>query len=198
MQSHLLNPGPLQPTYETHRAVQGHIDAGSDPSRPRGAVRQALCAALQRELTEFYGFLAGLEQQLQHPLPGPGALGLVAASKCKSRLHLFGMSRSCTCGWMLMKLPPSSPAGCTDEEVLSAPFLTLRRLLLWTSEPLRRMRLLAALADGTAAADGGALAGRVWGHTKRGDPLARAYASRLLQQVRGWRPATPGALPLLG
>jgi hypothetical protein len=55
------------------RAVQAHAEAGSDPGRPRGAVRQALCAALQRELTEFYGFLAGLEQQLQHPLPPPGA-----------------------------------------------------------------------------------------------------------------------------
>lgn len=77
-----LGPGvaPAQPSsrarrpasFPGRRAVQAHIEEGSDPARPRGAVRQALCAALQRELTEFYGFLAGLEQQLQHPLPAPG------------------------------------------------------------------------------------------------------------------------------
>jgi hypothetical protein len=44
-------------------------------------VRQALSAALQRELTEFYGFLASLEQQLVHPLPGPGAGSRSAAAR---------------------------------------------------------------------------------------------------------------------
>jgi hypothetical protein len=76
--SHFNHPHPHQtppPPPLPQRSVQAHIDAGSDPARPRGAVRQALSAALQRELTEFYGFLAGLEQQLQHALPAPGARG---------------------------------------------------------------------------------------------------------------------------
>jgi hypothetical protein len=206
-------------------AVQAHIDAGADASNPRGAVRQALSAALQRELTEFYGFLAGLEQQLAHPLPAPGAFafetreGRCQPGPAEAAAELAGReaeARRCPTAGLARPDPapfaPSRPAGCTDEAVLSAPFLTLRRLLLWTGEPLRRMRLLAALADGTAGAGGGALAGMVWGHTKRGDPLARAYATRLLQQVRpgasegdasgcghgGARPrATPSNVPLL-
>jgi len=67
-------------------------------------------------------------------------------------------------------------------------YLTLRRLQLWLAEPLRRMRLLAALVDATNGMVGGQLAGRVWGASKVGDPLARGYATRILQQVRG-RPA---------
>lgn len=66
-------------------------------------------------------------------------------------------------------------------------YLTLRRAHLWLAEPLRRMRLLAALADGTANYDGGALAGMTWAYTKCGDPLTRAYVTRILHQVR-----TPG------
>lgn len=64
-------------------------------------------------------------------------------------------------------------------------YLTLRRLQLWLAEPLRRMRLLAALVDAAHGCVGGQLAGRVWVASKVGDPLARGYATRILQQVRG-------------
>lgn len=63
-------------------------------------------------------------------------------------------------------------------------YLTLRRLQLWLAEPLRRMRLLAALVDAADGCVGGDLAGRVWAASKVGDPAARVYATRLLQQVR--------------
>jgi hypothetical protein len=62
-------------------------------------------------------------------------------------------------------------------------YLTLRRLQLWLSEPRRRMRLLAALVDGTEGHGGGDLAGRVWAASKVGDPLACSYATRILHQV---------------
>lgn len=62
-------------------------------------------------------------------------------------------------------------------------YLTLRRLQLWLSEPLRRMRLLAALVDAADGRIGGDLAGRVWAASKVGDPVARGYATRILQQV---------------
>lgn len=63
-------------------------------------------------------------------------------------------------------------------------YLTLRRLQLWLAEPLRRMRLMAALVDAAGGEEGGYLAGRVWAASKVGDPVARAYATRMLQQVR--------------
>lgn len=70
-------------------------------------------------------------------------------------------------------------------------YLTLRRLQLWLAEPLRRMRLLAALVDAAEGCIGGDLAGRVWAASKVGDPVARAYATRLLQQVRQARQPLP-------
>ena len=45
----------------------------AEAGRSRGAVRQALSAALQQELTELYRVMAVLEAQLAHPLPMPGA-----------------------------------------------------------------------------------------------------------------------------
>ncbi|KAF8068410.1 GCP3 [Scenedesmus sp. PABB004] len=63
------------------------------------------------------------------------------------------------------------------------PYLSLRRLQLWLAEPLRRMRLLAALVDGCRGRLGGDLAGAVWAASKVGDPLAASYATRILHQM---------------
>jgi hypothetical protein len=75
-------------------------------------------------------------------------------------------------------------AAGSDAPEQAGTYLTLRRLQLWLAEPLRRMRLLAALVDAADGCVGGDLAGRVWASSKVGDPAARAYATRLLQQVR--------------
>lgn len=74
-------------------------------------------------------------------------------------------------------------AGPGGDTAGQGTYLTLRRLQLWLAEPLRRMRLLAALVDAADGCIGGDLAGRVWAASKVGDPVARAYATRLLQQV---------------
>lgn len=58
------------------------------------------------------------------------------------------------------------------------------------------MRLLAALVDAADGCVGGDLAGRVWAASKVGDPAARAYATRLLQQVRAVR-VWPSLKPVL-
>uniref|UniRef100_A0A383WQ52 Uncharacterized protein n=1 Tax=Tetradesmus obliquus TaxID=3088 RepID=A0A383WQ52_TETOB len=108
-----------------------------------GSVRQALCAALADEVTDFYRLMAVLETQLAVPQPMPGD-------------------------------EPAAAAG---------PYLSLPRLQLWLDEPLRRMRLLAALVDSCAGAGGGLLAGGVWAATNVGDPLARSYAVRILHQM---------------
>lgn len=80
-------------------------------------------------------------------------------------------------------------AGPGGDTAGQGTYLTLRRLQLWLAEPLRRMRLLAALVDAADGCIGGDLAGRVWAASKVGDPVARAYATRLLQQVGTLKPA---------
>lgn len=51
----------------------------------------------------------------------------------------------------------------------SAGGLTLRRLLVWTQDPLHRMRLLASLVESVQGLRGGALASAVHAHTAHGD-----------------------------
>eukprot|EP00879_Flechtneria_rotunda_P027814 GHRR01029816.1.p1 GENE.GHRR01029816.1~~GHRR01029816.1.p1 ORF type:complete len:624 (+),score=227.32 GHRR01029816.1:846-2717(+) len=124
-----------------YRRMQAAIAEGR--RQHAGSVRQALCAALSEEVTDFYRLMAVLEGQLAIPQPVPGA--------------------------------DASAAG---------PYLSLRRLQLWLAEPLRRMRLLTALVDGTAGRLGGDLAGGVWAACNAvGDPLASSYATRILHQM---------------
>lgn len=54
------------------RRVLAAIQAGRSPHT--GSVRQALCAALGEEVTDFYRLMAVLEAQLATPQPTPGGL----------------------------------------------------------------------------------------------------------------------------
>ncbi len=65
----------------------------------------------------------------------------------------------------------------TGEGESGGTYLTLRRLSVWLSEPLRRMRVLALVADATAGKEGGELAGAV--HT-----LAQVSAVHTCTQQR--------------
>jgi gamma-tubulin complex component 3 len=60
--------------------------------------------------------------------------------------------------WCPVLSCPAPPAG---EGEGGGTYLTLRRLVVWLSEPQKRMRLMALVADTTAGAEGGALAGAV-------------------------------------
>ena len=86
-----------------YRKVRKYLDARAG-DKALGLVGQSFCAALQRELTEYYRLMAVLEGQQQigdQGIVGEGASGT----------------------------------------------LTLRRLVVWTYDPLIRLRTLAALVD---------------------------------------------------
>ncbi|XP_078738908.1 gamma-tubulin complex component 3 [Lampetra fluviatilis] len=61
--------------------------------------------------------------------------------------------------------------------------LTLRRLLVWTSEPRQRLHSLAALVDRCHGRKGGELASRVHAYTRSGSPCVRSLARHLLGLV---------------
>ncbi|XP_072983837.1 gamma-tubulin complex component 3 [Typha latifolia] len=73
-------------------------------------------------------------------------------------------------------------------------YLSLRRLAVWLTEPMVRMRLMAVLVDGCRALRGGAMAGAIHSQAKHGDPLVQDFMGRLLprvcsplfEMVRGW------------
>ena len=59
--------------------------------------------------------------------------------------------------------------------------LTLRRLVVWTQDPLHRMRLLASLVESVQGLRGGALASAVHAHTAHGD----SFVASLCVAARG-------------
>eukprot|EP00164_Ancoracysta_twista_P021569 GFYU01039261.1.p1 GENE.GFYU01039261.1~~GFYU01039261.1.p1 ORF type:complete len:388 (-),score=49.40 GFYU01039261.1:95-1258(-) len=66
----------------------------------------------------------------------------------------------------------------------SAPSqLTLRRLLVWTYEPLQRLKLMAMLVDAAKDKKGGALASAIHSFRQHGDPTVRAFVQRIMCKV---------------
>ncbi|MGH0134790.1 UNVERIFIED_CONTAM: hypothetical protein FKN15_064543 [Acipenser sinensis] len=61
--------------------------------------------------------------------------------------------------------------------------LTLRRLLVWTSDPKNRLKTLAALVDHCQGRKGGELASAVHAYGKTGDPYMRALVQHILSLV---------------
>lgn len=62
-------------------------------------------------------------------------------------------------------------------EDTGAPYLTLRRLAVWVSEPLQRLKTLAALADAVVDKPGGQLISALHAATKHGEPAVSATVS---------------------
>lgn len=76
------------------------------------------------------------------------------------------------------------PSAGDHADAASGPYLTIRRLSVWLAEPIRRMRLLATLADACEGLTGGSLAGAVYSHVHaHGDPFVRSYTARILHAV---------------
>jgi len=61
--------------------------------------------------------------------------------------------------------------------------LTLRRLLVWTAEPVERLRVLVSIAEASATAHGGALASAVAVFMHHGDYDVRSLVERLMRTL---------------
>lgn len=61
--------------------------------------------------------------------------------------------------------------------------LTLRRLLVWTQDPLQRLRLMATLADSVEGLRGGALVSAVAMHGRHGDPFVHHFVEQVLRRL---------------
>ena len=61
--------------------------------------------------------------------------------------------------------------------------LSLRKLIVWTQEPLRRMRVMAELADSVCGLSGGALASAVDRYSVHGDPEVRNFVGALISRL---------------
>ncbi|RHY25414.1 hypothetical protein DYB32_008326 [Aphanomyces invadans] len=68
-------------------------------------------------------------------------------------------------------------------ESAGVPDLTLKRLIVWTQDPLDRLRVMAALVDSVDGLVGGALASGIYLYMEHGDPFVRQFIATILNQV---------------
>ncbi|KAL4219924.1 Gamma-tubulin complex component 3 [Mactra antiquata] len=61
--------------------------------------------------------------------------------------------------------------------------ISLRRLLVWTFDPLDRLKKLAALVDICKGKKGGALASAIYSYLRHGDPFTRSLVKHILTMV---------------
>ncbi|KAI8622527.1 Spc98 family-domain-containing protein [Chytriomyces sp. MP71] len=61
--------------------------------------------------------------------------------------------------------------------------LSLKRLLVWISEPLENLRLISCLVDSSAGLRGGALLSMIHGYKSHGDPFVQEFVETLLKEI---------------
>ncbi|KAK6149238.1 hypothetical protein DH2020_016763 [Rehmannia glutinosa] len=76
-----------------------------------------------------------------------------------------------------------NPIPLVSQDASSGNYLSLRRLSVWFSEPIVKMRLMAVLVDSCKVLKGGAMAGAIHMHAQHGDPLVNDFMKRLLRRV---------------
>ncbi|XP_070173338.1 gamma-tubulin complex component 3-like isoform X2 [Littorina saxatilis] len=70
-----------------------------------------------------------------------------------------------------------------DQGIGEGDRLTLKRLVVWTYDPLLRLKMLAALVDAGKGKKGGALASTVYAYMQHGDPYIKALIKHTLTLV---------------
>ncbi|KAI9342003.1 Spc98 family-domain-containing protein [Obelidium mucronatum] len=70
-----------------------------------------------------------------------------------------------------------------DDQDYASKGLSLKRLLVWITEPLLKLRLISVLVDLSAGLRGGALLSMIHGYTNHGDPFVQEFVEGLLKEV---------------
>ncbi|XP_042048394.1 gamma-tubulin complex component 3-like [Salvia splendens] len=76
-----------------------------------------------------------------------------------------------------------NPIPLVSENASSGNYLSLRRLSVWFTEPMVKMKLMAVLVDSCKVLKGGGMAGAIHMHAQHGDPLVHDFMNRLLRRV---------------
>ncbi|GBG29500.1 Gamma-tubulin complex component 3 [Hondaea fermentalgiana] len=118
-----------------------------------GLVSQSFSSALQSELTEYFRLIAILEAQLPSPSTRSGRTDADVGSSS------------------------------SVSETSRAAGLTLRQLFVWSQEPMRRLRLMAEMADSARGLYGGALASSIHMYSMHGDPFVSTFVDSIMQKV---------------
>ncbi|KJE89819.1 tubulin [Capsaspora owczarzaki ATCC 30864] len=129
------------------------------------------------KLVDLGWLFSKVQEFVQQCSAAPGSQGLLVQAFA-SALHL-----ELTEFYRLVALLDSHVGHQTTEGNSSSPGLTLRRLAVWTVDPMERMRVLAALVDMCRGLRGGALVTRVHALSAHGDPLVQRTVKKLTNQL---------------
>lgn len=159
-------------TYEQYRTKGGGFALNDKQAGTSGADR-----VLVLKLAELGWLYRKLRQAVQDDASMQGSVRRALQAALGNELNDFYRLMA------VLEQQAAQPLPTPGSDASSTPYLTLRRLALWLSEPLKRLRLLAAMVDSTLDLKGGALAGAVYAHTQHGAPFQRRYLGKVLSQV---------------
>ena len=155
-------------------------DDGIIPSPECNAPESVL--VLMSSLCEM-GWLFTKIQRYAERAPAASSEGLVVQSfRAALRRELTEYYRLVAALEATAANPAPLPGGDAKSSS-SAPYLTLRRLFVWTEEPLLRMRWLAVLIDVTAGQRGGQLAQTIQTYSQHGDPFVQALIASIMSAI---------------
>ncbi|EDO26597.1 predicted protein [Nematostella vectensis] len=135
-----------------------------------------------RDLVNKLGELGWLYRKVRKYLDarsGDRALGLVGQSFCAALQQ--ELSEYYRLMAVLEGQQQLSDQGVVGEGASGS--LTLRRLVIWTYDPLLRLRTLAALVDTCKGKKGGALLSAIHTYMQHGDPFVRSLVKHMLNLV---------------
>ncbi|KAF0685915.1 Aste57867_22232 [Aphanomyces stellatus] len=169
---------PAIERFEVARHVGVSLRTFPSPSifilSPRAAVRDLI-----RKLTEVGWLYARVQHYLGRAMSDGGVVSQSFCHALKSELSDF---------YRLIAILSAQVDMDADKYPLpdadaTAPELTLKRLVVWTQDPLDRLRVMAALVDSVDGLQGGALASGIHKYMEHGDPFVRQFIETLLNQV---------------
>ncbi len=70
-----------------------------------------------------------------------------------------------------------------ESQITEKSSVTLRQLMVWTLEPMERLKMMAIIVDSCKGVKGGALLGMIQSYAKHGDPLIRSFVQSVLNSA---------------
>lgn len=70
-----------------------------------------------------------------------------------------------------------------ESQIHSKTSITLRQLMVWTLEPMERLKTMAVIVDTCKGVKGGALLGMIQSYAKHGDPIIRSFVQNILNRA---------------
>ncbi|KAL1559599.1 Gamma-tubulin complex component 3 [Salvia divinorum] len=118
-----------------------------------------------------------IESTVRYPAEDVGTVGQAFCAALQDELSDYYKLLA------VLEAQTMNPIPLVLENASSGNYLSLRRLSVWFTEPMVKMKLMAVLVDSCKVLKGGGMAGAIHMHAQHGDPLVHDFMNRLLRRV---------------